>query len=48
MVLKNLKELSQEHRGLTLIEDKDNVQLATKPEFSKLLEDITSKNLLKS
>ncbi len=35
------KELSQEHRGLTLIEDKDNVQLATKPEFSKLLEDIT-------
>ena len=40
--LEELKNgLSQEHRGLALIEDKDNIQLVTKPEFSKLLKDIT-------
>lgn len=33
--------LKNEDRGLTLIWDKNRVQLATKPEFSKLLEDIT-------
>lgn len=33
--------LKNEERGLTLIWDKNRVQLATKPEFSKLLEDIT-------
>jgi segregation and condensation protein B len=35
------EELKNENRGLTLIWDKNRVQLATKPEFSKLLEDIT-------
>lgn len=35
------EELKKEGRGLMLIQDKDKVQLATKPEFAKLLEDIT-------
>ena len=35
------KELSRECGGLALIEDKNNVQLVTRPEFSRLLEDIT-------
>lgn len=33
--------LKNEDRGLTLVWDKGRVQLVTKPEFSKLLEDIT-------
>lgn len=33
-------ELSREERGLQLIKDKGKVQLVTKPQFSKLLEDI--------
>src|SRR3989344_2793729 len=33
--------LKNESRGLALVRDKTRVQLATKPEFSKLLEDIT-------
>lgn len=35
------EELKKEERGLTLVEDKGRIQLATKPEFSKLLEDLT-------
>ena len=35
------EELKKEERGLMLVQDKDKIQLATKPEFSKLLEDIT-------
>lgn len=35
------EELKREERGLTLVEDKGRVQLVTKPEFSKLLEDLT-------
>ena len=34
-------DLKQEDRGLTLLEDKNRFQLVTKPEFSKLLEEIT-------
>ncbi len=35
------KELARGERGLMLIQDKNKFQLATKPEFSKLLEEIT-------
>ncbi|MBI3046544.1 MAG: SMC-Scp complex subunit ScpB [Candidatus Harrisonbacteria bacterium] len=35
------EELKKEARGLMLVQDKNKVQLATKPEFSKLLEDVT-------
>ncbi|MBI4991633.1 MAG: SMC-Scp complex subunit ScpB [Candidatus Harrisonbacteria bacterium] len=35
------QELSRAERGLLLVQDKGRVQLVTKPEFSKLLEDIT-------
>lgn len=35
------QELSRGERGLMLVQDKNKVQLATKPEFSKLLEEIT-------
>lgn len=35
------EELKREERGLLLVQDKGRVQLATKPEFSKLLEDIS-------
>ena len=35
------EELKRNERGLALIQDKNRVQLVTKPEFSKLLEDIT-------
>ncbi len=35
------EELKRDERGLALIWDKDRVQLVTKAEFSKLLEDIT-------
>ncbi len=35
------EELKRNERGLALIWDKDRVQLVTKAEFSKLLEDIT-------
>ncbi len=34
-------ELKREERGLVLVQDKGKVQLVTKPEFAKLLEDIT-------
>ena len=34
-------DLKREDRGLTLLEDKSRFQLATKPEFSKFLEEIT-------
>ena len=34
-------ELNREKRGLTLIQDNNKLQLATKPAFSKLLEEIT-------
>lgn len=37
------EELKRNERGLALIWDKNRVQLVTKPEFSKLLEDITKK-----
>ncbi len=33
--------LAHDERGIMLVQDKDNVQLVTKPEFSKLLEEIT-------
>lgn len=35
------EELTKENRGLILVQDQNQIQLATKPEFSKLLEDIT-------
>lgn len=35
------EELKRGERGLVLVQDKNKVQLATKPEFSKLLEDVT-------
>lgn len=35
------EELKKEERGLMLVQDKNKVQLVTKPEFSKILEDIT-------
>lgn len=35
------EELKREERGLVLVQDKNKVQLATKPEFAKLLENIT-------
>lgn len=35
------EELKRGERGLMLVQDKNKVQLATKPEFAKLLEDIT-------
>lgn len=35
------KELEREERGLTLMRDKGRFQLVTKPDFAKLLEDIT-------
>lgn len=35
------EELSRSERGLVLVQDKNKAQLATKPEFSKLLEEIT-------
>ncbi len=34
-------ELRREERGLALVQDKGKVQIVTKPEFAKLLEDIT-------
>src|SRR3989344_7084095 len=34
-------ELNRGERGLILIQDKNKIQLATKPAFSKLLEEIT-------
>ncbi|GEM_PF-211325 len=34
-------ELAREERGLSLVQDKGQVQLVTKPVFSKLLEEIT-------
>lgn len=34
-------DLNREERGLSLIQDKNKIQLATKPEFAKLLESIT-------
>ena len=34
-------ELNREERGLILIQDKNKLQLATKPAFSKLLEEVT-------
>ena len=35
------EELAAEQRGLVLVRDEDRLQLATKPEFSKILEGIT-------
>jgi len=35
------EELKREERGLMLVQDKSKAQLVTKPEFSKLLEDVT-------
>ena len=35
------EELKKENRGLMLVQDKNKVQLATKPEFSKILADIS-------
>lgn len=35
------EELKRDERGLTLVQDKNRVQLVTKPEHSKLLESIT-------
>ncbi len=34
-------ELNREERGLVLVQDKNKLQLVTKPSFSKLLEEIT-------
>lgn len=34
-------ELAREERGLSIIQDKGRIQLATKPAFSKLLEEVT-------
>ncbi len=35
------EELKRTERGLALVQDKGRIQLVTKPEFSKLLEDLT-------
>lgn len=35
------EELKRSERGLMLVQDKGRIQLVTKPEFSKLVEDIT-------
>lgn len=35
------EELKRAERGLTLVQDKNKTQLVTKPEFAKLLEDVT-------
>ena len=35
------EELARTERGLTLVQDKNRFQLVTKPEFAKLLEEIT-------
>lgn len=35
------EELKRSERGLSLLQDKNRVQLVTKPEFSKILEEIT-------
>ncbi len=45
-LLKN--ELGRDERGLVLMEDKEKIQLVTKPEFSKLLEDITKQEFTES
>lgn len=41
-------ELRREERGLALVQDKGTVQMVTKPEFSKLLEDITKQEFSES
>lgn len=40
------KEIQREERGLALMRDKGKVQLVTKPEFAKLLEDITKQEFI--
>lgn len=39
------EELEKEGRGLSLMEDKDKIQLTTKPEFAKLLESVIKEEL---
>jgi len=39
------KRLSESHRGLVLVKDADKIQLATRPEFNKLLEDFIKEEL---
>lgn len=39
------KELEAAHRGLQLIADREKVQLATKPEFNKILEDFVKEEI---
>ena len=47
--LKELGEnLKSEERGLFLVREKDKVQLTTKPEFAKLLEDVVKEELHES
>lgn len=41
-------ELQREERGLSLVQDKGTVQMVTKPEFAKLLEDITKQEFTES
>lgn len=41
-------ELQRAERGLSLVQDKGTVQMVTKPEFSKLLEDITKQEFSES
>lgn len=45
-VVQALKEsLAEDRRGLQLVSDKEKVQLATKPEFNKILEDFVKEEL---
>lgn len=39
------EELEKEGRGLSLMRDKDKIQLTTKPEFTKLLESVIKEEL---
>lgn len=39
------KRLAEDGRGLQLVSDKEKIQLATKPEFNKILEDFVKEEL---
>lgn len=39
------EDLQKENRGLFLIQDKEKIQLTTKPDFAKLLEDVIKEEL---
>lgn len=39
------EDLQKENRGLVLVQDKEKIQLTTKPDFAKLLEDVIKEEL---